>query len=155
MLHVRNGAATVDGAPQFDVEYNRQRSANSRHAGTQYYLSQEMESRLFPSEFLLILAWVLFPALFIGLLVLVAYHVRTGNPSVLQTVQAGTMLTLLSFVLLIVFTVNGPAYLSPWLGLRDHPVMWAPFAFAAVFFALPLSIWWMRLGITAENKRQQ
>jgi hypothetical protein len=114
-----------------------------------------MESRLFSSEFLLISAWVLFPALFIGFVALFAYRVRTGNPSLLRTVQAGTMLTLLSCGLSIVFTVYGPAELTPWLGLRDDPVMWAPFAFAAVFLALLPSIWWMRLNIAAGNKTRQ
>lgn len=114
-----------------------------------------MESRLFPSEYLLILVWVLFPALLIGFVALIACRVRTGNPSVLRTVQAGTMLTIFSFGLSIVFTVYGPAELSPWLVLRDDPVMWAPFAFAAVFLALPPSILWMRLGIAAGNERGQ
>lgn len=114
-----------------------------------------MENRLFPYEFLLILAWVLFPALFIGFVGLAAFRVRTGNSSVLRTVQAGALLTLLSFGLSIVFTVYGPARLASWIGLRDDPVMWAPFSFIAVFLALPPSIWWMRLGITAGDERRQ
>lgn len=111
-----------------------------------------MEIRLFPSEILLIMAWVLFPALLIGFIALFAYRVRAGF-SVLRAVQACTMMTILSFASCIVYVVYGPAVSSRWLGLRDAPVVWAPFAFVAVLLALPPSIWWMRLGIASEYGR--
>jgi hypothetical protein len=113
-----------------------------------------MESRLFPSEFLLILVWVLLPALVLGLVALFAYRVRAGA-NVLRTVQAGTVMTSLSFALCMVFVLYGPAGLPRWLGLRDSPVVWAPFAFVAVLLALLPSIWWMRFGIASKNERQR
>lgn len=124
------------------------------HIKTPYYLIQGMERRLFPSEFLLILVWVLFPALVIGFMALFAYRVRAGA-SVLRTVQAGAMMTLLSFALAIMFVMYGPTGLARWLGLRDTPVMWAPFAFVAVLLALPASIWWMQSGIASGTERRR
>ncbi len=108
---------------------------------------------MFPSEFLLIITWVLFPAVATGWVVLATYHLRIDSRSMLRTVQAGMMLAVLSFCLSIVFVLFGLAQLSRWFGLRDEPVTWAPFAFVAVFLALPASIWMMRRPIAPEGEK--
>lgn len=45
---------------------------------------------------------------------------------------------------------SAPAGLGPYIGTRDRPVMWAPFAFVAVALALPVVIWWAARGHQLE-----
>jgi len=97
-----------------------------------------------PLELLLMLVWVLCPPLAVAALVLRAVHARMGSPGTWRMVQAGVLLVLLSFVLAGALVVCGPSAWSHWLGLRDEPVTWAPFAFLAVALALPPSVWWIR-----------
>ena len=108
-----------------------------------------------PIELLLILAWVLLPALIMGSVVLACYRAMNNEPSLLRTVQACMRMTVLSSCLSLLFVVFGPAWLGPQLGLRDDPVMWAAFAFIAVFLALPPSIGLMRLTVTPRSEKQR
>ena len=51
-------------------------------------------------------------------------------------------MVVVSFALAFAFVAWAPPGLGPGLGMRDEPVMWAPFAFIAVAFAFPVAAWW-------------
>ena len=75
------------------------------------------------SEFALILAWVLLPPVVLALILVVA-----------------------SACISLAMMFSSPLGLGSYIGIRDTPVMWAPFAFIAVALALPIAIWWAARG---------
>jgi len=95
-------------------------------------------------EFLVLLLWLLSPPWIIGIIILVGMKQWNESGGVKQTIQAITLLVLTSFCLSIAFLRLGPSNWGSVLGVHDAPVMWAPFAFLSVAFALPISLWRLR-----------
>ena len=98
------------------------------------------------TEFVVLLVWLLAPPLVLAALGLaLAQRVRPRF-----TLQRGFMAWGLVFVLSAMFAVGivafGPRAVGSYLGVRDAPVPWAPFAFVAVALAFPLGFWWARCG---------
>jgi hypothetical protein len=98
------------------------------------------------SEFALILAWVLFPPCLLAITVLLVLHRKSAGRRVSRTVAAALVLVAASAFFSLVMMFAGPSGLGSYIGIRDTPVMWAPFAFIAVALALPIAIWWAARG---------
>lgn len=96
-------------------------------------------------EFVLVLAWVLFPPDMLAIGVLLALHGMSESRSRSRSRTIGAVLILLvaSVCFSLVMVVAPPGL---GLGIRDEPIMWAPFAFIAVAFALPMAVWWSVRG---------
>ena len=99
------------------------------------------------SEFAVILAWVLFPPLVLAIMVLLVLHRRNAHRSVGRTAGASLILVLASICIALGLVAFGPSGLGSYIGIRDEPIMWAPFAFIAVALALPVAIWWAARGV--------
>ena len=95
-----------------------------------------------PGELAIILIWVLFPPWVLGAAVLVTLHRKRRRRSFCRTIEATGLLCSVSFALALAMLVTTPPGFGRLVGLRDEPVMWAPFAFIAVALVLPLAIWW-------------
>jgi ATP/ADP translocase len=93
-------------------------------------------------EFVFVLVWLLLPPLVLASVALVLLLRRRTHRTVHRTLGAVTILVVVSFVLAFAFVAWAPPGLGPGLGMRDEPVMWAPFAFIAVAFAFPVAAWW-------------
>lgn len=94
-------------------------------------------------EFVLVLAWVLFPPDVLAIGVLLALHGMSESRSRSRTIGAVLILLVASVCFSLVMVVAPPGL---GLGIRDEPIMWAPFAFIAVAFALPMAVWWSVRG---------
>lgn len=97
-------------------------------------------------EFVMVLGWVLFPPLVLAIAVLVVLHRRNAGRVLGRTVGAVLILLVVSVCMALGFVIWSPLGLGRYIGIRDVPVMWAPFAFIAVAFALPVAIWWASRG---------
>ena len=93
-------------------------------------------------EFAFVLVWLLLPPLVLASAALVLLRRGRARRTVSQTMGAVTILVVVSFALAFAFVAWGPPGLGPSLGMRDEPVMWAPFAFIAVALAFPIAAWW-------------
>lgn len=93
-------------------------------------------------EFVVVLGWVILPPLALAVALLVVLHRRNPGRAVSQTVGAVLFLVVASISIAMVIVVAAPPGLGRYIGIRDVPVMWAPFAFIAVAVALPIAIWW-------------
>lgn len=98
------------------------------------------------TEFLVILAWVLIPPMTLAIAVLVALHRRNAGRAVSRTFGAALILSALAFCISLGWVVSAPPGLGSYIGIRDTPVVWAPFSFIAVALALPVAIWWAARG---------
>jgi hypothetical protein len=98
------------------------------------------------SEFALILAWVLLPPCLPAIAVLLVLHRKSASRRVSRTVEAALILVAASACIALVMMFSSPPGLGSYIGIRDTPVMWAPFAFIAVALALPIAIWWAARG---------
>jgi hypothetical protein len=103
-------------------------------------------------EFAFVLVWLLLPPLVLASTALVLLCRRPARRTVSHTVGAVTILVVFSFSLAFAFVALGPPGPGPSLGLRDEPVMWAPFAFIAVALAFPLAAWWASRRPTVVEK---
>jgi len=99
------------------------------------------------AEFAIVLAWVLLPPMGLAIAVLVGLHRRNAGRPVGRTVGAVLVLVVTSACIALGLVVAGPPGLGRYIGIRDTPVMWAPFAFIAVGLALPVAIWWASRGL--------
>ncbi len=97
-------------------------------------------------EFVVILAWVLLPPMMLAVAVLIALHRRNAGRAVSRTFGAALILLALALCISLGLVVSAPAGLGSYIGIRDTPVVWAPFAFIAVALALPVAIWWAARG---------
>lgn len=97
-------------------------------------------------EFALILGWVLLPWLSIAIAVLVFLQRRVVGVARGRTAVACVLLVSVSAIFAFALVDLGPIWLGPYLGLRDAPFMWAPFAVVAVALAFPLAVWFARSG---------
>jgi hypothetical protein len=95
------------------------------------------------TEFALVLAWLLLPPLTLAMVVLLWLHRRNAGRPWRRTAAAMAILMLASAGMALGFVVASPPGIGHWLGVRDTPLMWAPFAFIAVGLALPLALWWV------------
>jgi hypothetical protein len=102
------------------------------------------------SEFVLVLAWLLFPPLLLASVALAVMHHRSPGRRVVRTVGAALLLVATSAVLAFAFVAFDFSSWGRFLGVRDVPVMWAPFAFLAVAASFPLAIWWAGRGAQRE-----
>lgn len=93
-------------------------------------------------EFVVVLGWVLLPPLALAVALLAILHRRNPGRAVSRTVGAALFLVVASIGIAMGIVVAGPSGLGRYIGIRDVPVMWAPFALIAVAVALPLAIWW-------------
>ncbi|WP_436137452.1 hypothetical protein [Acidovorax sp. LjRoot74] len=94
-------------------------------------------------EFVLVLAWLLLPPLLLATGFLFLLHKRNPGRTVRRTIGAVAVLFLVSMCFAVGMIILGPASLNRYLGMRDEPFMWAPFAFIATFLALPFAVWWV------------
>ena len=101
-------------------------------------------------EFVLVLAWLLFPPLLLALVALAVAHRRSPGRKALRTVGAALLLVPVSALLAFCFVASDSSEFARVLGVRDAPFMWAPFAFLAVAASFPLAIWWARRGERRE-----
>lgn len=99
------------------------------------------------SEFALILAWVLLPPCVLAIAVLLVLHRKSADRCVSRTIQAALILVGASVCISLVMMFSGTSDLGSYVGIRDTPVMWAPFAVIAVALALPVAIWWAARGV--------
>ncbi|WP_066261223.1 hypothetical protein [Hydrogenophaga flava] len=97
-----------------------------------------------PLELALLMGWVLLPPWVLATAVLAALHVSSGTSSLARTGAAVLILLSVSASLALLLLMAGPSGWGSRMGLRDEPVLWAPFAFISVACALPLAIWWLR-----------
>lgn len=97
-------------------------------------------------EFAVILAWVLLPPVALAIAVLLVLHRRNAGRRVSRTVEAGLILIAASACISLAMVLASPPGFGSYIGIRDTPVMWAPFAFIAVALALPVAIWWAARG---------
>lgn len=97
-------------------------------------------------EFVIVLAWLLFPPLAVAVAVLIGLHLKSVGRAASKTVGAALLLVVVSAGISILMLNVGQVGVGRYIGVRDTPVMWAPFAFIAVFMALPVSIWWASRG---------
>lgn len=97
-------------------------------------------------EFVVILAWVLLPPVALAITVLIALHRKNAGRTLGRTIGAALILVVASVCIALGLAISGPPGLGPHIGIRDVPVMWAPFAFIAVALALPVAIWWAARG---------
>ena len=93
-------------------------------------------------ELCVVLAWLLMPPLVLGLGGLLFFQRRVAGVSRSRRAQSCVLLLVLSYLFAFAEVALGPTWMGRYLGIRDNPVMWAPFAFLAVAAALPFSIWW-------------
>lgn len=93
-------------------------------------------------EFVVVLGWVLLPPLALAVALLAVLHRRNPGGAVSRTAGAVLLLVVASIGIAMGIVVAGPPGLGSYIGIRDAPVMWAPFAFIAVAVALPFAIWW-------------
>lgn len=98
------------------------------------------------SEFALILAWVLLPPCVLAIAVLLVLHRKSAGRKVSRTFEAAMILIATSACIALVMMFSAPRDLGSYIGIRDTPIMWAPFAFIAVALALPIAIWWAARG---------
>ncbi|MFY8116789.1 MAG: hypothetical protein ACOVLH_03210 [Roseateles sp.] len=94
------------------------------------------------AEFALVLAWLLLPPLALAMAVLLWLHRRNAGRPLRRTAAAMAVLVLASAGIALGFVLASPPGIGRWLGVRDTPLMWAPFAFIAAGLALPLALWW-------------
>lgn len=93
-------------------------------------------------EFVIVLAWLLVPPLVFAGVALVFLGRKRTRHSACQSVVAVAILVVVSVALASAFVAWGPVGSGSSLGVRDEPVMWAPFAFIAVALAFPIAAWW-------------
>ena len=93
-------------------------------------------------EFVIVLAWLLLPPLAVAIVVLVGLHFKAVGRAASTTVEATLLLVAVSAGISILMLNVSPVGIGSFIGVRDTPVMWAPFAFLAVLLALPLAVWW-------------
>ncbi len=97
-----------------------------------------------PAEFAIVLTGLLLPALILGTIVLVVAQRKEPRSTPARLFQAWIILVALSAVIALGMGVLDLGAIGHYLGVRDEPFMWAPFAFVAVALALPFSIVWAR-----------
>ena len=97
-------------------------------------------------EFVIVLAWVLAPGFLIGVAILAVSHRRNPGRPIGRTVGAAFALAFISVCVALGLMFFVPAGLGRYVGLRDTPFMWAPFAFIAVALAMPVALWLAKSG---------
>jgi hypothetical protein len=83
----------------------------------------------------------------LAIAVLFVLHRKSAERSVSRTVQAALILVAASTCISLLMLFSSPPGLGSYIGIRDTPVMWAPFAFIAVALASPIAIWWAARGV--------
>jgi hypothetical protein len=89
------------------------------------------------------MGWVLLPPLLLATSILVFVHRRNADRTLRRTAGGVFLLVTFSACIAIGLLVFSPAQLGRYIGIRDNPIMWAPFAFIAVALALPVAMWWV------------
>ena len=91
-------------------------------------------------EFVIVLAWVLAPGFLLGVAILAVSHRRNPGRPIGRTVGAAFALAFISVCVALGLMFFAPAGLGRYVGLRDTPFMWAPFAFIAAALAMPVAL---------------
>lgn len=104
-----------------------------------------------PTEFVLVLAWLVLLPLVVGLALLWFWHSRGPTPRAQRFWAAAVLFILITAVIAFAFVVAGPTWLGRYIGVRDVAILgfntiWAPFAFVAAAVALPVAGWLSRRG---------
>ena len=94
-------------------------------------------------EFLIVMGCVLLPPLLLTTRILVFVYRRSAGWSLRRTAGGVFLLVTFSACIALGLLVFSPAQLGRYIGIRDNPNMWAPFAFIAVALALPFAMWWV------------
>lgn len=103
-------------------------------------------------EFSVLLAWLLLPPVSLAsVALLLAARVGAHRATPRRLAAAWFLLLALSIVLALIFVQSDAGGVTRHLGVRDAPVMWAPFAFIAVALALGPAIWLARSGKMRPN----
>ena len=116
-----------------------------RSAG-HFYVRTLGTATVTPSEFAIIIVWVLLPPVLLATAVLIGLHRKNAGRLVGRTVGAVLILVVASVCIALGLVVAGPPSLGRFIGIRDAPIMWTPFAFISVAIALPFAIWWASRG---------
>jgi hypothetical protein len=94
-------------------------------------------------EFATVLAWLLLPPAMLGVAGLVFVH-RRSQSTFKSCALACALLLVLSCLVALAMVAFGPKSLGNYIGIKDTPFMWAPFAFIAVSIAFPFTALWLR-----------
>lgn len=96
-------------------------------------------------ELLILLAWLLAPPLLLGWMLMLYVLKKAGWPA-RHAFTSCFILPLFSGALAFLMAAFGPSGWGAVIGVKDHPLPWAPFAFIAVGLALPLTLWLVGLA---------
>jgi hypothetical protein len=98
------------------------------------------------NEFSIVLAWLLALPLGLGFGGLALVYRRSRSKRT-NYAFACTILLTLSGLIAFAFVAYGPDSLGRFIGIKDAPFMWAPFAFISVATAFPfVALWLNRAG---------
>ena len=95
------------------------------------------------SELTTVLAWLIFPPALLGVTGLVWLH-HHNQSTFKRCILACAIFLALSCFIAFSMVVFGPESLGSYLGVKDTPFMWAPFAFISVAIAFPFAALWLR-----------
>jgi hypothetical protein len=104
-----------------------------------------------PTEFVLVLTWLVLLPVMVGLALLRFWHARGPRPGVRRFWGTAAVFILLTAAIAFAFVAAGPPWLGHYIGVRDVVIfgfstMWAPFAYAAAALALPVAGWLSHRG---------